>query len=189
MIHPVRAEKPAANTEARHMLIRKDNLQGPEIARLLRAHLENAAEHSPPESIHALNLDALRAPEITFWTAWEGRDLLGCGALKELDANHGEIKSMHTTERHRRRGVAAGMLRHIIQEARRRSYQRLSLETGSMDGFAPARALYARFGFETCGPFADYVVDSHSTFMTLELPTALAHHWPIESGRPRRTSP
>jgi putative acetyltransferase len=93
------------------MLIRKDNLQGPEIARLLRAHLENAAKHSPPESIHALNLDALRAPEITFWTAWEGRDLMGCGALKELDTNHGEIKSMHTAERHRRRGVAAGMLR------------------------------------------------------------------------------
>jgi putative acetyltransferase len=171
------------------MLIRKDNLQGPEIARLLRAHLENAAKHSPPESIHALNLDALRAPEITFWTAWEGRDLLGCGALKELDANHGEIKSMHTAERHRRRGVAAGMLRHIIQEARRRSYQRLSLETGSMDAFAPARALYARYGFETSGPFADYVVDPHSTFMTLELPTALAHHWPIESDRPRRTAP
>lgn len=151
------------------MLIRKDDLQGPEIADLLRLHLEDAAKHSPPESVHALNLDALRAPEITFWTAWDGPTLLGCGALKELDPKHGEIKSMHTAECHRGRGVAAGLLGHIIQEARGRSYQRLSLETGSPDAYTPARALYARFGFETCAPFADYVVDPYSVFMTLDL--------------------
>ena len=151
------------------MLIRRDDLQGPEIAELLRLHLVHMAQHSPPESIHALDLAALRAPEITFWTAWEGPDLLGCGALKQLDPHHGEIKSMHTAARFRRSGVAAVMVRHIIEEARRRSYRRLSLETGSMDGFAPARALYAGFGFTPCGPFADYVLDPNSTFMTLEL--------------------
>jgi putative acetyltransferase len=151
------------------MLIRRDDLQGPEIAELLRKHLATMALHSPPESIHALDLAALCAPEITFWTVWEGTDLLGCGALKELDPHHGEIKSMHTAARVRRRGVAAAMVRHILDEARRRAYRRLSLETGSMEGFAPARALYAGFGFVPCGPFADYVLDPNSAFMTLEL--------------------
>jgi putative acetyltransferase len=151
------------------MLIRRDDLQGPEVAELLRLHLAHMALHSPPESIHALDLAALRAPEITFWTAWEGADLLGCGALKQLDPRHGEIKSMHTAARFRRSGIAAAMVRHIVDEARHRAYRRLSLETGSMEGFAPARALYAGFGFVPCGPFADYVLDPHSTFMTLEL--------------------
>lgn len=151
------------------MQIRVDDLLGSEIAALLQTHLDDAAAQSPPESMHALDLDGLRAPEITFWTLWEGSELLGCGALKELDPDHGEIKSMHTARRHRGRGVAAHMLRHIIDEARRRGYGRLSLETGSMDAFAPARALYGRFGFVECGPFADYVFDPYSTFMTLEL--------------------
>jgi putative acetyltransferase len=151
------------------MLIRRDDLTGPEIAELLRQHLATMALHSPPERIHALDLAALRVPEITFWTVWEGADLLGCGALKELDPRHGEIKSMHTAARFRRRGVAAAMVRHILEEARRRAYRRLSLETGSMNGFAPARALYAGFGFVPCGPFAGYVLDPNSAFMTLEL--------------------
>jgi putative acetyltransferase len=165
------------------MLIRNDDLRGPEIAELLRFHLEHMRKHSPPESVHALDLDALRAPEITFWTAWEGPDLIGCGALKELAPEHGEIKSMHTAQRYRRGGVAAVMLRHIIDEARRRSYRRLSLETGAMDAFAPARALYASFGFATCEPFADYGLDPHSMFMTLELSLA-----PGDDG-PRTTEP
>jgi putative acetyltransferase len=151
------------------MLIRQDDLTGPEIAELLRQHLATMTLNSPPESIHALDLAALRVPVITFWTAWEGADLLGCGALKELDPRHGEIKSMHTAARFRRRGVAAAMVRHILAEASRRAYRRLSLETGSMDGFAPARALYAGFGFVPCGPFGDYVLDPNSAFMTLEL--------------------
>jgi putative acetyltransferase len=151
------------------MLIRRDDLRGPEIAELLRQHLATMALISPPESIHALDLAALRVPEITFWTVWEGTDLLGCGALKELDPRHGEIKSMHTAARFRRRGVAAAMVRHILDEARRRAYRRLSLETGSMEGFAPARALYAGFGFAPCGPFAGYVLDPNSAFMTLAL--------------------
>jgi putative acetyltransferase len=151
------------------MLIREDDLRGPEIANLLSAHLASAREHSPPESVHALDLEALRAPEITFWTLWDGPDLLGCGALKELDTRHGEIKSMHTAAPHRRRGVAARLLTHIIEEARARRYRRLSLETGSPEAFAPARALYARFGFVICGPFASYREDPYSVFMTRDL--------------------
>ncbi len=151
------------------MQIRVDDLRGPKIALLLRAHLENSAKWSPPESIHALDLDGLRAPKITFWTAWEDATLLGCGALKELDPFHGEVKSMHTAAAHRGSGVARGLLTHIQGESRRRSYRRLSLETGSMEGFAPARALYSRFGFVECGPFDSYLADPNSTFMTLEL--------------------
>ena len=151
------------------MEIRVDDLRGPEIARLLEEHLRNMYEVSPPESVHALDLEALRRPEITFWSVRQGPELLGCGALKELDARHGEIKSMRTAAPHLRKGVAASLMRHILEEARRRSYRRLSLETGSMAAFAPARNLYASFGFQPCGPFADYVDDPNSTFMTREL--------------------
>jgi len=154
------------------MIIREDDLTGPEIAALLQAHLDTMALHSPPESIHALDLDALRVPAVTFWTVWAGPDLLGCGALKELDAGHGEIKSMHTAERHRGKGVARKLVEYILQAASERSYTRLSLETGSMEAFAPARALYAGFGFEETGPFGGYVEDPHSAFMTLTLGNA-----------------
>jgi putative acetyltransferase len=148
------------------MEIRLDDLRGPEIARLLQEHLDSMALHSPPESVHALDLERLRKPEITFWSAWEDGELLGCCALKELDAGHGEIKSMRTASAHLRKGVAAKLLKHLLEEANRRSYKRLSLETGSMEAFAPARKLYASFGFEFCGPFADYVEDPFSVFMT-----------------------
>jgi putative acetyltransferase len=125
--------------------------------------------HSPPESVHALDIDALCSPEITFWAAWEERELLGCGALLELDSRHGEIKSMRTATAHLRKGVASRILEHIIKEAERRSYTRLSLETGSMEAFAPARTLYTSFGFVFCEPFADYVPDPYSVFMTRAL--------------------
>jgi putative acetyltransferase len=151
------------------MQIRIDDLTGQDVADLLQAHLEYCRASSPPESVHALDLDALRTPGTTFWAAWEARDLLGCGALKQLDPSHGEIKSMHVAARHRGRGVAAAMVEHIIAEARARCYRRLSLETGSMKEFAPARALYARCGFIGTGPFADYVLDPNSVFMTLDL--------------------
>ena len=151
------------------LTIREDDLRGPEIAALLGAHLDQMADQSPPESRHALDLDGLRVPEVTFWCAWDGPDLLGCGALKELDRRHGEIKSMHTSAAHRGRGVGAKILTHIIDTARARGYRRLSLETGSMAAFAPARALYERFGFTYCDPFADYREDPNSVFMTLEL--------------------
>lgn len=151
------------------MQIREDNLEGSAIAALLQEHIRSALEHSPPESAHALNLDELRAPDITFWTAWQGLELLGCGALKELDIKHGEIKTMRTDNAHRGKGVASALLKQIVKEAESRSYDRLSLETGSMDAFAPARTLYTRFGFEYQGPFADYKEDPHSVFMTLNL--------------------
>jgi putative acetyltransferase len=151
------------------MKIRADDLRGPEIAKLLAAHLDYCRASSPPESTHALDLDALRSPGITFWTGWDGDRLMGCGALKRLDDFHGEIKSMHTAAAYRGRGVALGLLKHIVEEARSRSYRRLSLETGSMAAFAPARALYARFGFVTCRPFGDYILDPNSVFMTFEL--------------------
>lgn len=148
------------------MEIRIGGLDHPAVASLLQEHLQSMAQLSPPESIHALDLDALRKPQITFWSAWQDDELMGCGALKQLDAAHGEIKSMRTASRHRRKGVAAAMLEHILDEAQRRAYTQLSLETGSMQGFEPARALYARYGFESCGPFADYTSDPNSVFMT-----------------------
>ncbi len=151
------------------MDIKLDDLRGPEIAALLTEHLEDMAAVSPPESRHALDLDGLRRPEITFWSAWEGAELVGCGALKELDATHGEIKSMRTARAHHRQGVGARMLEHLIAEARCRGYQRLSLETGSMTFFRPAHALYAKSGFRPSGPFASYVEDPNSVFMTREL--------------------
>lgn len=151
------------------MLIRVDDLRGPETADLLAAHAAFCRSTSPPESNHFLELDALRAPDVTFWTAWEGRGLMGCAALKQLDAAHGEIKSMHTAAAFRGRGVGAALLGHLLEEARRRGYRRLSLETGSMAAFAPARALYARFGFVDCPPFGDYRPDPNSVFMTLDL--------------------
>lgn len=155
--------------------IREDDLGGPEIAALLTAHMDHMTQLSPPESRHALDLDGLRTPDITFWTAWDGADLLGCGALKQLDAGHGEIKSMHTAERHRGRGVAARLLAHIVAEARRRGYTRLSLETGAMPAFRAAHQLYARHGFAPCPPFADYRLDPNSLYMTLALDEVAAH--------------
>ena len=119
--------------------------------------------------MHALDLEGLRRPEVTFWSAWQGPELVGCGALKELDSGHAEIKSMRTVTAHLRKGVAAAMMRHMLEAARQRSYKRLSLETGAPDAFGPARKLYASFGFRECRPFADYVEDPYSVFMTLEL--------------------
>ncbi|HEV2915288.1 MAG TPA: GNAT family N-acetyltransferase [Pyrinomonadaceae bacterium] len=151
------------------MEIKIDDLKGSEIYELLREHLKSMALLSPPESVHALDIEALRKPEITFWTVWESGELLGCGALKELDSHHAEIKSMRTSSSHLRKGVAKNLLNHILEEARRRGYGRLSLETGSMEAFEPARQLYANFGFTYCEPFADYVEDPYSVFMTREL--------------------
>lgn len=145
--------------------IREDDLTGASIAGLLREHLDEMYEITPPESVHALDLDGLRAPDITFWTAWDGEVLAGCGALKEMDRENGEIKSMRTARACRRQGVASTVLRHILREAKQRGYRRLWLETGAMPEFAPARALYVRHGFTYCGPFGDYVEDPNSVFM------------------------
>ena len=152
------------------MEIKVDDLTGPEIAALLNQHLESMYTHSPPESVHALPIDKLRSPDVTFWSVWENNELLGCGALKELDPQHGEIKSMRTVSRHLRKGVARAVLNHIIEQAKQRGYRRLSLETGSMAAFEPARSLYQRAGFSYCAPFADYIEDPNSVFMTMALP-------------------
>jgi putative acetyltransferase len=154
------------------MQIRVDDLAGPEIRALLAEHLHNMHQLSPPESVHALDLTDLIKPEITFWTVWFQGELLGCGALKEITPAHGEIKSMRTASAHRRKGVARALLEHIIAEARARSYARLSLETGSMPAFEPARSLYESFGFTYCSPFADYIEDPNSVFLTRMLDQA-----------------
>jgi putative acetyltransferase len=150
--------------------IRRDNPRDERIVRLLAEHLADMALHSPPESIHALDIEALCGPEITFWGAWDDAQLLGCAALLELDGAHGEIKSMRTAVGQRRSGVASRLLEQLVLEAGHRGYSRLSLETGSAAAFAPARALYARHGFVPCAPFASYVLDPYSVFMTRELP-------------------
>ena len=136
---------------------------------LLRVHLTNSRAQTAPGSAHALDVAGLQAPGISFWTIWEDETLLGCGALKRLSADHGEVKSMHTAQVLRRKGVGSAMLRHIIASARVRGMVRLSLETGSWDYFRPAWALYVRHGFVVCGPFADYVLDPNSVFMTLDM--------------------
>ncbi len=151
------------------MDIRVDPLTDERVVALIQEHVADMAAASPPESCHALGLEALRHPHVTVWTAWDGTDLLGCGALHELDAVHGEVKSMRTVASQRRRGVAAAILAQMLEEARRRGYRRLSLETGAQAVFAPARALYAHFGFRVTGPFGAYRPDPNSVFMTLEL--------------------
>jgi putative acetyltransferase len=152
-----------------HFDIRTDDLTGTEIQALLEAHLATMRALSPPESIHALDLDGLRRADVTFWTVWDGQDLVGCGALKRLSATEGEIKSMHTAAAHRGKGIAEAMLLYILNEAKAQRLARLSLETGSQPGFAPARRLYAKHGFAVCGPFGDYQDDPNSVFMTRTL--------------------
>jgi len=165
------------------MLIKIDDLTGEAIIALLQQHLDDMHLTSPPESVHALDLTGLRAADVSFWTVWlpqhpdqtqagqpqDELQLAGCGALKQLEAQSAEIKSMRTAESFRRQGVAAAMLTYLIETARARGYQRLYLETGSMAYFAPARALYQRFGFVACEPFAYYVLDPNSVFMLKQL--------------------
>lgn len=151
------------------MFIKIDDLRGPEIAQLLQAHLDGMRAISPAASVHALDLAALRQPDITFWSAWEGDQLCGCGAIKQLNAEHAELKSMRTAAAHLRKGVAAQLLAHIIASAEQRGLRHLSLETGSTQDFAPAHKLYEQFGFVRCGPFEGYVPDPFSVFMTKAL--------------------
>ncbi len=146
-----------------------DDHFGPEVVALLSDHLAAMHEVTPAGSVHALDHSALRSPDVTFWSAWVGADLAGCGALKELSPTSGEVKSMRTAPAYLRRGVAAALLTEIVATARARGYARLSLETGHGGPFDAAHALYARHGFVPCGPFGDYVDDPFSRFFTLEL--------------------
>lgn len=129
-------------------------------------HRTSVTRHAPAESTHALDLDGLRAPDVTFWSVWDGPELVGGGALRELDARHGEIKSMRTVPAHLRRGVGTAVVEHILAVARARGYDRVSLETGEQDAFVPARALYAHLGFVPCGAFGSYRDDPHSVYLT-----------------------
>ena len=151
------------------MRIIEDDLTGVEIRALLETHFAAMLASSPAESCHFLDFDGLNAPDVTFWSIWDGIALAGCGALKALSPGQGEIKSMRTHADHLRKGAGAAMLRHIISQARQRGYVRLSLETGSSDAFAPARVLYEAYGFAYCPPFGDYVEDPFSRFMTLAI--------------------
>ena len=151
------------------MKIKVDDLIHPEVIKLLRSHLQSLSAISPPESMHALGIEGLKKPDITFWSVWDGDALMGCGALKQLDPRHGELKSMRTAVAYLRRGVASRLVEHMIEEAKRRKYRRLSLETGAGTAFEPAHALYGKFGFQKCGPFGDYIEDPNSVFMTREV--------------------
>lgn len=151
------------------MNIIKDDLKGPQIKALLQEHLDDMYATSPPESVHALDITALRQSNIEFWTAWKDEELLGCIALKELGAGHGEIKSMRTSHQARGKGIAKSLLNHLIAQASQRGLARLSLETGTEDYFTAARTLYLGAGFIECDPFADYVLDPNSVFMTIKL--------------------
>ncbi|VUD59218.1 putative N-acetyltransferase YsnE [Thalassocella blandensis] len=151
------------------MEIAVSDLQEDDIARFLQEHLQDMHATSPPESIHALDLDALRHPNITFWTVRQDSVLIACGALKRLNDKHGEIKSMRTSRQHRGQGVASHLLRFILEQAKHKGLSRVSLETGSMAFFAPARKLYQNHGFVFCEPFADYSEDPNSVFMTRPL--------------------
>lgn len=136
---------------------------------LLLEHLADMRKHSPPESVHALDLAALRTPAITFWTVRDNNVLQGCGALKQLNNKSAEIKSMKTATRHQRKGIANLLLSHMVAVAKKRDLSSLSLETGTPDAFIPARQLYASFGFVECPPFGDYGHDPYSVFMRLDI--------------------
>lgn len=151
------------------MTIEEDDLAGPEIAAFLAEHLDEMRSLTPRESVHAMDLDALRSPDITVWTVRDDGRVVACGALKALDAGHAEVKSMRTARSHQRTGLAARMLEHLIAEARRRGFTRLSLETGSGAAFLPARRLYEKYGFDYCGPFGTYRPDPNSVFLTRAL--------------------
>lgn len=151
------------------MIIKIDDLRGSEIAALLKEHLQNMYLITPPESVHALDIEALRKPEITFWSLWEGTVLCGCGALKELSPEHGEVKSMRTASLYRRKGIASALLTHIIDVSMQRGYKKLNLETGSLKEFNPARTMYEKFGFCYCDPFEGYSEDPNSVFMVKHL--------------------
>ncbi|USD64032.1 GNAT family N-acetyltransferase [Vibrio sp. SCSIO 43136] len=151
------------------MDIKTDALRDGKVAALLEEHLRDMYSTSPPESVHALDIDQLRHPSITFYSAWKDDELLGCAAIKMLTPTHGELKSMRTSDKARKQGVGKTLLEHVIQQAQQNGVERLSLETGSMAFFTPARNLYSQYGFDYCGPFADYVDDPNSRFMTKEL--------------------
>ncbi len=148
------------------MNIQIDNLDSAEVKQLLQEHHDDMLKHSPPESVHALDLSSLKAPDVTFWTVRINGELAGCGALKKLNEKHAELKSMRTSQKFLRKGVAAELLTHIINTAKAESIARISLETGTKKAFIPAQKLYKNFGFQECQPFSNYKEDPYSMFLT-----------------------
>ncbi|CAH0543192.1 GNAT family N-acetyltransferase [Vibrio marisflavi] len=146
-----------------------DDLSSGKVIKLLEEHLSDMYINSPPESVHALDVDSLKSPEITFFSCWVGDELQGCLAIKQVTSEHIELKSMRTLNTARKSGVASHLLTHVMSIASHNGYRRVSLETGTQEFFKPARNLYEKFGFSYCAPFADYKEDAHSCFMTREL--------------------
>ena len=155
--------------EAAIYRIIEDDLAGPEVAALLQHHLAEMHQWSPPESVHAMPIERLRQADVTFYSAWHGERLAACGALKQLDPGHGELKSMRAHPDYRGRGAGKAVLERLLTEARARGYARVSLETGLPDTYIPARRLYESNGFTECPPFGDYRADGFSICMTREL--------------------
>ncbi len=151
------------------MQIQLDDLSSSAVKQLLEQHHQDMLATSPPESVHTLDLTSLMQADVKFWTLWQGGRLAACGAIKLLTSQHGEIKSMRTHEDFRGRGIASILLDYMLSQASELGLSQLSLETGSMAFFKPARALYEKHGFEYCDPFADYELDPHSAFMTRQL--------------------
>ncbi|HAS8165061.1 TPA: GNAT family N-acetyltransferase [Vibrio vulnificus] len=151
------------------MEIKVDDLSGGEVIKLLEEHLADMYATSPAESVHALDVEALKSPDITFFSGWVNGELQGCLAIKQLTPRHVELKSMRTSNSSRKSGVATKLLTHALNTAIDKGYRKVSLETGTQQFFQPARNLYEKFGFTYCGPFADYELDPHSHFMTREL--------------------
>lgn len=156
-------------TQPANIEFREGDVAHPQIVSLLETHLATMRTTSPPENVFALDLKGLQKPDVTFWSIWEAERAMCCGALRELTESHGEIKSMHTLQVFRGRGLGAIMLERILGESNIRGYKRLSLETGSHEAFQPAIRLYQRYGFQMCGPFAPYEANPFSLFMTKEL--------------------
>lgn len=167
------------------MKLKRGDLDDPRVRKLVQTHLATAHCNTAKDSAHALDADGLRATGIDFWTLWDGSELVGIGALKRISPDHGEIKSMHVAAARRRTGAGATLLRHLIATARAEGMCKVSLETGSRDYFLPARALYRAHGFNECEPFADYVSDSNSVFMSLELEGDRARTTPSLPRSPR----
>ncbi len=151
------------------MKIVAGGLDDPRVIAMLKFHFDTNHAVTPPGSVHVFDLSRLKQPDVYFCSAWDDEKLMGVGAFKVLSPTHAEVKSMHTAKELRRTGTGAAIMLHLIDEARARGIKRLSLETGSFDYFAPARALYAKYGFEECGPFGNYKPDLNSTFMTREI--------------------
>ncbi|OJF68056.1 GNAT family N-acetyltransferase [Alteromonas sp. V450] len=151
------------------MEIKRDNLENEKVVALLHEHLSDMRATSPPESVHALDVNALTLPNITFFSAWEGDALAGCIAIKKLNGTDAEIKSMRTSHAYRRQGVGNKLLVFLLDYAKEQGYLRISLETGTQDYFLPARKLYKKFGFVDCGPFSNYKLDPNSHFMSRDI--------------------